>query len=314
MQNIGICGAGLIGASWAIGFANAGYKSLVYDNNPDSFKNFENVFDKLIKDLIIINPDLNVQKIKLNIKLNCSLEEICKDSILIQESIIEDLEEKKKIFTILDKLSSKNTILASSSSYLLISKISENIINRHRCINAHPALPPHVVPFVEVCGSLETSPEIIQKALSLYKKANYASIIINKETEGFVLNRLQGALLNEAVRLHEGGYASMDDIDIAMKHALGIRWAFLGPFEIMDLNAPDGIKDSFSRYKTGIQNLAKEQNTVPEYSDDYLNRLEEEQRKRLAFSDRPKRIEKRNQMIALIRKLKLELGEDIQNG
>ena len=314
MQNIGICGAGLIGASWAIGFANAGYKSLVYDNNPDSFKNFENVFDKLIKDLIIINPDLNVEKIKLNIKLNCSLEEICKDSILIQESIIEDLEEKKKIFTILDKFSSKNTILASSSSYLLISKISENIINRHRCINAHPALPPHVVPFVEVCGSLETSPEIIQKALSLYKKANYASIIINKETEGFVLNRLQGALLNEAVRLHEGGYASMDDIDIAMKHALGIRWAFLGPFEIMDLNAPDGIKDSFSRYKTGIQNLAKEQNTVPEYSDDYLNRLEEEQRKRLAFSDRPKRIEKRNQMIALIRKLKLELGEDIQNG
>ena len=150
--------------------------------------------------------------------------------------------------------------------------------------------------------------------MSLYKKANYASIIINKETEGFVLNRLQGALLNEAVRLHEGGYASMDDIDIAMKHALGIRWAFLGPFEIMDLNAPDGIKDSFSRYKTGIQNLAKEQNTVPEYSDDYLNRLEEEQRKRLAFSDRPKRIEKRNQMIALIRKLKLELGEDIQNG
>ena len=311
MQNIGICGAGLIGASWAIGFANAGYKSLVYDNNPDSFKNFENVFDKLIKDLIIINPDLNVEKIKLGIKLNCSIEEICKDSILIQESIIEDLEEKKKIFIILDKLSSKNTILASSSSYLLISKISENIINRHRCINAHPALPPHVVPFVEVCGSLETSPEIIQKALSLYKKANYASIIINKETEGFVLNRLQGALLNEAVRLHEGGYASMDDIDIAMKHALGIRWAFLGPFEIMDLNAPDGIKDSFSRYKTGIQNLAKEQNTVPEYSDDYLNRLEEEQRKRLAFSDRPKRIEKRNQMIALIRKLKLELGEDI---
>ena len=311
MQNIGICGAGLIGASWAIGFANAGYKSLVYDNNPDSFKNFENVFDKLIKDLIIINPDLNVEKIKLGIKLNCSIEEICKDSILIQESIIEDLEEKKKIFIILDKLSSKNTILASSSSYLLISKISENIINRHRCINAHPALPPHVVPFVEVCGSLETSPEIIQKALSLYKKANYASIIINKETEGFVLNRLQGALLNEAVRLHEGGYASMDDIDIALKHALGIRWAFLGPFEIMDLNAPDGIKDSFSRYKTGIQNLAKEQNTVPEYSDDYLNRLEEEQRKRLAFSDRPKRIEKRNQMIALIRKLKLELGEDI---
>ena len=314
MQNIGICGAGLIGASWAIGSANAGYKSLVYDNNPDSFKKFENIFDKLIKDLLIINPNLDVEKIKLNIKLNCSIEEICKDTILIQESIIEDLEEKKKIFITLDKLASKNTILASSSSYLLISNISENVVHKQRCINAHPALPPHVVPFVEVCGSLETSAEIIQNALSLYKNANYASIIINKETEGFVLNRLQGALLNEAVRLHEGGFASMDDIDIALKHALGIRWAFMGPFEIMDLNAPEGIKDSFSRYKKGIQNLAKEQNSVPEYSDEYLSRLENEQRKRLAFSDRSDRIEKRNKMIALIRKLKLELGEDIQNG
>ena len=314
MNNIGICGAGLIGASWAIGFANAGYKSLVYDSNKGSFKKFEIVSDQLLKDLTIINPDLDLKKIKSNIILNCSIEDICKNSVLIQESIIEDLEAKKKIFYDLDRLSPKNTIIASSSSYLLISKISENVIHKDRCINAHPALPPHVVPFVEICGSPETSSGIINKALSIYKEANYAAIVVNKETEGFVLNRLQGALLNEAVRLHEGGYASMDDIDIALRHALGIRWAFMGPFEIMDLNAPDGIKDSFTRYRTGIQNLAKEQNSVPEYSDEYLNRLEEEQRKRLSHSDRPNRIEKRNKMIAMIRKLKLELGEDIQNG
>ena len=314
MDNVGICGAGLIGASWAIGFANAGYQSLVYDSNKDSFKKFEIVSDQLLKDLTIINPDLDVKKIKSNIILNCSIEDICKNSVLIQESIIEDLEAKKKLFYDLDRLSPKNTIIASSSSYLLISKISKNVIHKNRCINAHPALPPHVVPFVEICGSSETSSGIIQKALSIYKEANYAAIVVNKETEGFVLNRLQGALLNEAVRLHEGGYASMDDIDIAVRHALGIRWAFMGPFEIMDLNAPDGIKDSFTRYKTGIQNLAKEQNSVPEYSDEYINSLEEEQRKRLSHSDRPNRIAKRNKMIALIRKLKLELGEDIQNG
>ena len=88
----------------------------------------------------------------------------------------------------------------------------------------------------------------------------------------------------------------------------------MGPFEIMDLNAPEGIKESFTRYKSGIQNLAKEQNSVPEYSEEYLNKLENEQRKRLAYSDRSQRIEKRNKMIALIRKLKLELGEDIHNG
>jgi 3-hydroxyacyl-CoA dehydrogenase len=311
MNNIGICGAGLIGASWAIGFANAGFNCLVYDSNEESIRNFEKTSDQLLLDLETFDPKINVKKIKSNITLNCTINEICKDVILIQESIIEDLDTKQKIFKELDNLSSKNTILASSSSYLLISKISEHVEHKHRCINAHPALPPHVVPFVEVVGSDYTSNEIVQEAIKLYKKANYAAIVVNKETEGFVLNRLQGALLNEAVRLHEGGYASMEDIDIALKHALGIRWAFMGPFEIMDLNAPEGIKDSFSRYKSGIQNLAREQNSVPEYSEEYLNKLENEQRKRLSYSERSNRIEKRNKMIALIRKLKLELGEDI---
>ena len=311
MNKIGICGAGLIGASWAIGFANAGFNCLVYDSNEESIRNFEKTSDQLLLDLETFDPKINVKKIKSNITLNCTINEICKDVILIQESIIEDLDTKQKIFKELDNLSSKNTILASSSSYLLISKISEHVEHKHRCINAHPALPPHVVPFVEVVGSDYTSNEIVQEAIKLYKKANYAAIVVNKETEGFVLNRLQGALLNEAVRLHEGGYASMEDIDIALKHALGIRWAFMGPFEIMDLNAPEGIKDSFSRYKSGIQNLAREQNSVPEYSEEYLYKLENEQRKRLSYSERSNRIEKRNKMIALIRKLKLELGEDI---
>ena len=311
MNKIGICGAGLIGASWAIGFAKAGFKSFVHDSNQDSLKNFEKISDQLLQDIKILDPKVVPEKIKSNIILGCNIEEICKDSILIQESIIEDLEAKKQIFKELDKLSSKQTILASSSSYLLISKISELVEHRNRCINAHPALPPHVVPFVEVVGSNHTSKEIVQSAINIYKRANYAAIVVNKETEGFVLNRLQGALLNEAVRLHEGGYASMEDIDIALKHALGIRWAFMGPFEIMDLNAPEGIKDSFTRYKSGIQNLAKEQNSVPDYSEEYLNKLEFEQRNRLSYSERSIRIEKRNKMIALIRKLKLELGEDI---
>ena len=311
MNKIGICGAGLIGASWAIGFANAGYIPYVYDSSPNSVDNFNKYFDDLLKDLKIIDPNINEDKIRNNIKLNCTIEQICENAVLIQESIVEDLKVKQDVYKELDRLTSKETILASSSSYLVISEISKFVEHKNRCINAHPALPPHVVPFVEVVGSKDTSEEIIKKALTIYKKANYAAILVKKETEGFVLNRLQGALLNEAVRLHEGGFASMEDIDIALKHALGIRWAFMGPFEIMDLNAPEGIKDSFSRYRTGIQNLAKQQNTVPSHSDEYLDKLDKEQRQRLAYQDRPDRIKKRNQMIALIRKLKLELGEDV---
>ena len=308
MHNIGICGAGLIGASWAVGFANHGYNVLVYDTNQEILSNFFKVVDQLAYDLEVFKK-VDLKELKSNIKICDNLEEICKNSLLIQESIVEDLEEKKNIFYELEKYASVDTILASSSSYLLPSKISKNLENRQRCIVAHPALPPHVVPFVEICPSSETSFEVIEMAKGIYKNAHYVPIVLKKEIEGFVLNRLQGALLNEAVRLHEGGYASIDDIDISLKHALGIRWAFLGPFEIMDLNAPGGIRDSFTRYRKGIKKLARQQNSVPQYTDEYIKRLESEQRIRLKLKDREERTKKRNKLIALVRKLKLEQGE-----
>jgi len=308
MRNIGICGAGLIGASWAVGFANHGYNVLVYDANPEIVSNFFKVVDQLADDLEIFKK-VDLKKLKSSIKICDNLEQICKDSLLIQESIVEDLDEKKKIFFEFEKYASVDTILASSSSYLLPSKISEKLKNKQRCIVAHPALPPHVVPFVEICPSSETSLEVIEKAKDIYKTAHYVPIVLKKEIEGFVLNRLQGALLNEAVRLHEEGYASIDDIDISLKHALGIRWAFLGPFEIMDLNAPGGIGDSFTRYRKGIKKLAQQQNSVPEYTDEYIKKLESEQRERLKLTDREERTKKRNKLIALVRKLKLEQGE-----
>ena len=100
MKTIGICGAGLIGASWAVGFANAGFKCLVYDSYDESFEKFENMSNQLLQDIKILEPDLDVKKIKSNIILRCSLEDICKNSILIQESIIEDLDTKKKVFSV----------------------------------------------------------------------------------------------------------------------------------------------------------------------------------------------------------------------
>ena len=308
MDKIGICGGGLIGASWALGFSSSKYKVFVHDNNKKVRDKFLEILKSLYEDLSIIK-NISFDEIESNIIICDTIEEICTDSTLIQESIIEDLKLKKAIFIELEKFSNKETILASSSSYLLPSKISSQIIHKNRCIVAHPALPPHVVPFVEICPSEKTSDVTIQKAKKIYKSAEYIPIVLKKEIEGFVLNRLQGALLNEAVRLHEEGYASIEDIDVSLKHALGIRWAFLGPFEIMDLNAPGGIKDSFTRYRPGIKNLAEQQNSIPDYSDNYILKLEKEQRLRLKSSDRDNRIKKRNKLIALVRKLKLENGE-----
>ena len=116
MNKIGICGAGLIGASWAIGFANSGYMSYVYDSNPNSVENFNKYFDDLLQDLKTIDPNINEDKIRNNIQLDCTIEQICEDAILIQESVVEDLLIKQNLYKELDRHSSKDTNLASSSS------------------------------------------------------------------------------------------------------------------------------------------------------------------------------------------------------
>ena len=145
MDKIGICGGGLIGASWALGFSSNQYKVFVYDSSTKVREEFLNIVKSLYEDLSILK-DISFNEIKSNIVICESIEEICKDASLIQESIIEKLEEKQNIFIELEKFSNKETILASSSSYLLPSEIGSKIKHKDRCIVAHPALPPHVVP------------------------------------------------------------------------------------------------------------------------------------------------------------------------
>ena len=179
MDKIGICGGGLIGASWALGFSSNKYKVFVYDNSKKVREEFLNTVKSLYEDLSILK-DISFNEIKSNIVICESIEEICKDATLIQESIIENLEEKQNIFIELDKFSNKETILASSSSYLLPSEIGSKIKQKDRCIVAHPALPPHVVPFVEICPSKLTSDITIEKAKKNISKCRIYSNYIKK--------------------------------------------------------------------------------------------------------------------------------------
>ena len=134
MDKIGICGGGLIGASWALGFSSNKYKVFVYDNSKKVREEFLNTVKGLYEDLSILK-DISFNEIKSNIVICEAIEDICKDATLIQESIIENLEEKQNIFIELDKFSNKETILASSSSYLLPSEIGSKIKHKNRFID-----------------------------------------------------------------------------------------------------------------------------------------------------------------------------------
>ena len=148
----------------------------------------------------------------------------------------------------MDAAAKPDCILASSTSTIPASVFSEGLAGRHRCIVAHPVNPPHVVPVVELSPASWTAPDVVARSRALHEKVGQVPILVKKEIEGFILNRLQAALLMEAWRLVKEDYCSVEDLDKTIKDGLGLRWSFMGPFETIDLNAPGGVTDYAGRY------------------------------------------------------------------
>jgi 3-hydroxyacyl-CoA dehydrogenase len=182
------------------------------------------------------------------ITLVAELADAVRDVALVQENIAEVVEAKRQMFAELDRLAPPDALLASSTSGLPASSFTEGIGGRARCLVAHPVNPPSLVPLVELCGAPWTSADTLQRAHALYADAGQTPVVVRREISGFLLNRLQGALLDEAMSLYAQGYASAADLDTVMRDGLGMRWAFMGPFETIDLNAPGGVADYCGRY------------------------------------------------------------------
>ena len=177
-----------------------------------------------------------------------SLEEAVRDAEFVQENGPERVEVKREVFARLDAAAPPAAILASSSSAIVASRFTEDLKGRARCLIAHPVNPPHVVPIVELCGAPWTSAETVKRARAVYESVGQVPIEVKKEIDGFILNRMQGVLLSEAMRLVGEGFVSAEDLDKTIRDGLGLRWAFMGPFETIELNAPGGIPDYCARY------------------------------------------------------------------
>jgi L-gulonate 3-dehydrogenase len=126
----------------------------------------------------------------------------------IQESCPETLEAKRSVFAELDRLGAPDAILASSTSTIVPSRFTETLKGRHRCLVAHPVNPPHLVPLVELVGAPWTAAETISRTKTIYKSVGQVPIVVRREIDGFILNRLQAALLSEAFRLAGEGYVT----------------------------------------------------------------------------------------------------------
>ena len=310
MKNIGVIGGGLIGASWAAIFSKSGFNVFVYDTIPVVFDTFNERVKLFLEELKSIDPKINIEDSFNRISINVSIEDLCHNVDYIQESAPEILSVKQELFAKLDQLAPDHVVIASSSSAMPISSITQNLKGQHRCIIAHPANPPHLIPCVEICPGPNTSSITIEKAKTIFDQSGASSVNVKKEIDGFILNRLQGALLNESLRLYSEGYASSDEIDATIRDGLGLRWAFMGPFETIDLNAPGGIRDYMARYGPMYIEMAKTQTKIPDWSDEAGEKLEIERRKTLPEDQLQERAKKRNLLLKSLRKIKIENDEE----
>ena len=309
MKNIGVIGGGLIGASWAAIFSKSGFNVFVYDPFPNVFATYKLRVTSFLEELKSIDETINVEESLNRIIENVTIEDLCSNVEYIQESAPEILSVKQELFAKLDNLAPEEVVIGSSSSAMPISSITQNLKGQHRCIITHPANPPHLIPCVEICPGENTSKKTIEKTKEIFTASGASIVNVKKEIDGFILNRLQGALLNEAMRLYSDGYASSDEIDATIRDGLGLRWAFMGPFETIDLNAPGGIKDYISRYGPIFVEMAKNQTKIPDWSEEAGEKLELERRKILNHDELEGRAKKRNQLLKSLRKVKIDNGE-----
>lgn len=248
MPTVAVVGAGLIGRSWAVVFARSGFDVRLTDIHTEALDAAPEHIAEALRQLETHGLVADIPAILARVRTCPTLSEAVAGVDLVQENGPETVEAKRALFADLDALCGPDTILASSTSAIVASLFTEGLAGRARCLVGHPVNPPHLVPVVELCGAPWTDPGVIARARALYEAAGQAPVTVNREVEGFVLNRLQGALLSEAFRLVAEGVVSPADLDRTVAEGLGLRWSFLGPFATIDLNAPGGVADYAARY------------------------------------------------------------------
>ncbi|XP_069747451.1 lambda-crystallin homolog isoform X1 [Narcine bancroftii] len=273
--NILIVGSGIVGRSWAMVAVSAGYRVVLYDTVHQQVTNTIQIIRQQLNELEgsgNLRGTLKVEEQMLLISACSDLAQGVEGAILIQECVPENLELKRKVFQELDDLMNDDVILSSSTSCLLPSKLFSGLKHVKQCIVSHPVNPTYYIPLVELVPHPETNPAVLERTYKLMKDIGQTPVKLMKEIDGFVLNRIQYAIIGESWRLVKDGVLSPEDVDLVMSAGLGMRYAFMGPFETIHLNA-QGLKNYCERYETGMKRTLSSFGPVPEFSGEVMETI-----------------------------------------
>lgn len=240
IKKVGVAGAGTMGSGIAEIFAEKGYEVILTDISDEYLKNAKRIISinqsSLIEENIITKSEAeNAMK---NIIFTTDKKKFS-DADIIIEAIIEKMDIKQDFWKEVEEIVKEDTILATNTSGLSVTEICQKVNKKGRFVGMHWWNPPHIIPLIEVIRGKETNDETVNTLVELVKKINKEPVVVQKDANGFIGNRIQFAIFREALNIVEQGIATVEDVDRAMKYGLGFRYAVLGPFETADLGGLD---------------------------------------------------------------------------
>ena len=246
-MRIACIGVGLIGRSWTVAFARAGHDGAIWDPKPEAITFALTAIGTALKDLREAGASFDPDEVMQRVRPAKDIADAVSDAEYVQESGPENLDGRSKLFIEMARLAPATTVLASSSSFYETSLFADKVPGRNRCLVSHPVNPPHLIPLVEISGAPFTDAWAVDAAYELMASIDQVPVKILREVDGFVLNRIQAAVLSEMFKLVADGCISPEDADKTVQYGLAFRWSVIGPLAAIELNAPAGLEDYVKR-------------------------------------------------------------------
>ncbi len=309
MSKIACIGVGTVGSAWAVVFARAGHEVTLYDTTPGeaegrALTRARRTLELLTDYGLVTEP---VETVLARLHPVASIAEAVTGAVHVQESVREDLEIKRAVFSEIAAAAPADAILASSTSALPGSDFLGHIPHPERALVVHPVNPPAYIPLVELCGTQWTSAETMAHVRAMMTEIGMRPIVLKKEIEGFILNRLQFTLVAEAMHLVGEGYVSPEDLDAVLTDGLALRWASIGPFETTHLNAPDGIQGFVDRLGPMMKRMGALARTDYDWTPEQVAELHKALASRIPVEDIADRQNWRDRRILATRRMKRDL-------
>lgn len=269
-RQVAIVGCGTIGCSWATAFARAGYTVRLFDASAQVRQGALAMVESMLA-----GPRGEIDLTQASrLSVAPTLADAVRDVDYVQESVPEHLELKRALFEDLGRATRADCILASSASALLPSMFLDSLHHRERALVAHPFNPPHLIPLVELVPSPWTAAPVVDQVVALLEGIGQAPVVLRAEVAGYVGNRLQAAVVCEAMNLVARGVVDPADLDKCMTLGLGRRWALMGPFQTMALNSLVGFKDYVAKYQEAYRELAGSLDLTAPWPDETIDRID----------------------------------------